>query len=162
MDSCHSPSTSASAHEVGHPHTYPKPHTQKQFTNFINISDLSLVRCFVPKSEEFVSEGIFSTVSLLLRTASWSHRYWISMCFALQARSAYHGQCCTGVNVQPNRDGSTQVFGKRLNSHRLCCCTVASVQLCFCGAGGDNALLFRPSLDQVLPVQNYAPADRLS
>ena len=27
VDSCHSPSTSASAHEVGHPHTYPKPHT---------------------------------------------------------------------------------------------------------------------------------------
>ena len=68
-------STSASAHEVGHLHTYPKPHTQKQFTNFINISDLSLVTCFVPKSEEFLSEGIFSTVNLLLRTASWSHKY---------------------------------------------------------------------------------------
>ena len=83
VDSCHSPSTSASAHEVGHPHPYQKPHTQKQFTSFINISDLSLVRCFVPKSVEFVSEGIFSTVSLLSQTASWSHKYWISMCFAL-------------------------------------------------------------------------------
>ena len=55
---------------------------KKQFTSFINISDLSPVRCFVPKSEEFVYEGIFSTVSLLLRTACWSHKYWISMCFA--------------------------------------------------------------------------------
>ena len=27
VDSCHSPSTSASAHEVGHPQTYPMPHT---------------------------------------------------------------------------------------------------------------------------------------
>ena len=27
VDSCHSPSTSASAHEVGHPLTYPRPHT---------------------------------------------------------------------------------------------------------------------------------------
>ena len=44
-----------------HPHTYPKPHTQKQFTSLINIFDLSLVKCFVPKSEEFVSEGIFSS-----------------------------------------------------------------------------------------------------
>ena len=43
----------------------------EQFTSFINISDFSLGRCFVPKSEELVSEGIFSTVSLLLRTASW-------------------------------------------------------------------------------------------
>ena len=65
VDSCHSSSNSTSAHEVGHPHTNPKPHTQKQFTSFINISDLSLVSCFVPKSEELVSEGIFSTVSLL-------------------------------------------------------------------------------------------------
>ena len=56
VDSCHSPATSARAHEVGHPHTY-KPHSQKQFTSFGNISGLSLVRCFVPKSEEFVSEG---------------------------------------------------------------------------------------------------------
>ena len=40
--------------------------------------------------------------------------------------------------MQPNRDGSTQVFGKRLNSHRLCCCTVASVQFCFGDAGGHN------------------------
>ena len=70
VDSCHSPSTSASAHEVVHPHPYPRPHTWKQFTSFINISNLSLVRCLVPKSEEFVSEGIFSTVSMLTRTAS--------------------------------------------------------------------------------------------
>ena len=27
VDLCLSPSTSASSHEVGHPHTYPKPHT---------------------------------------------------------------------------------------------------------------------------------------
>ena len=56
----------------------------------------------------------------------------------------------------------TQVFGKRLNSHRLYCCTVASVQLCFGGTGGLNALLPRPSLHQVLPVQDHAPADRFS
>ena len=125
--------------------------------------DLSLVRCFVPKSEEFVSEVIFSTVSLLLRTASWSHKYWISMCFALHKPVLLIiGQCRTGVNVQPNRDDSTQVFGECLNSHRLCCCAVASVQFCFDGAGGDNALLLRPSFDQVLPVQAHAPADRLS
>ena len=61
----------------------------------------------MPKPEEFVSEEIFSTVSLLLRTASSSHRYWISMCFALpQTRSACCGQRCTGVNVQPNRNDS--------------------------------------------------------
>ena len=36
------------------------------------------------------------------------------LCFA-QTRSAYCGQCCAGVNVQPNRNDSTQVFGKRLN-----------------------------------------------
>ena len=83
------------------------------------------------------------------------------LCFA-QARSAYHGKCCTGVSVQPNKDDSTQVFGKRLKSHRLCCCTVASLQFCVGGAGGDNALLPRPSLDQVLPVQNLFSADRLS
>ena len=46
------------------------PHAWKQLTSFIHISDLSLVRCIVPKSQEFVSEGIFSTVSLLLRTAT--------------------------------------------------------------------------------------------
>ena len=83
------------------------------------------------------------------------------LCFA-QPCSAYCWQCRTGVDVQPNSNDSTQVFGKRLNPHRLCCCTVASVQFCFCGAGGDTALLFRPSFDQVLPVQNHAPADRLS
>ena len=66
------------------------------------------------------------------------------------------------VNVQLNRNDSTQVFGKRLNPHRLCWCTIASVQFCFSGAGGDNALLLRPGLDQVLPVQDHAPADRLS
>ena len=77
------------------------------------------------------------------------------LCLA-QARSAFFGQCITGVNVQQNRNDSTQVFGKRLNPQRLCCCTVASVQFCFCGAGGDTALLFRPSFDQVLPVQNHA------
>ena len=27
VGSCHSTSTSASAHEVGHPHMYPRPHT---------------------------------------------------------------------------------------------------------------------------------------
>ena len=81
VKSCHFPSTSVREHEVGHPHTHPKPLTLKQFTSFISVSDLSLVRCFVPKSEEFVSEGIFPTVTLLLRTASWRHRYWISMCF---------------------------------------------------------------------------------
>ena len=66
------------------------------------------------------------------------------------------------VNVQSNRDGSTQVFGECLNCHRLCCCAVASIQFCFGGAGGDNALLLRPSFDQVLPVQDHAHADRLS
>ena len=45
--------------------------------------------------------------------------------------------------MQPNRNDSTQFL--------LCCCTVASVQVCFCGAGGDNALLLGPSLGQVLP-----------
>ena len=59
VDSCHSSSTSASGREVGHLHTYPKPHTWKQFTSLINISDISLVRCFVPKLDEFVSERIF-------------------------------------------------------------------------------------------------------
>ena len=57
VDSCHFPSTSASAHEVGHLHTYPKPHTQKQFTSPINVSYLSLVKCFGPRSEEFVPVG---------------------------------------------------------------------------------------------------------
>ena len=42
-----------------------------------------------------------------------------------QPCSAYCRQCRTGVDVQPNSDDSTQVFGKRLNSHRLCCCTAA-------------------------------------
>ena len=70
VDSCHPPSTSASAHEVGHLHTYPKPHAQKQFTSLINISDLSLVKCFVPRSEEFVSAVIFSTLSFPLRIAA--------------------------------------------------------------------------------------------
>ena len=46
------------------------------------------------------------------------------------------------VDVQPNRDGSTQVFGQ-----------VASVQFCFGGAGGHNALLLLPSLDQLLPMR---------
>ena len=86
----------------------------------------------------------------------------LTVLFFVQACPAYYGQCYTGVNVQPNRNDSTQVFGKRLNSHRLCCCTVASVQFCFGGAGGDSALLLRPNLDQVLPVQNHAPADGLS
>ena len=70
VDSCHAPSTSASAREVGRLRTNPETYTWKQFTSHINISDLSLVRCFVPKSEEFVSVGIFSTVSFPLRTAS--------------------------------------------------------------------------------------------
>ena len=139
-----------------------KPHTQKQFTSRINISNLSLATCLVPGSEEFVSVAIFSTVSFPLRTASWSHKcesWCVSLC---PTSSACERQCRTGVDVQPNRDGSTQVFGKRLNSHRLCCCTVASAQFCFGGAGGDNALLPRPSLDEVRPVQDHAPADRLS
>ena len=58
VDSCHSSSTSstsASAHQISHLHTYSKPHTWKQFTTLINITDLSLVRCFVPRSEEFIS-----------------------------------------------------------------------------------------------------------
>ena len=43
--------------------------------------------------------------------------------------------------MQPNRYGSTQVYGKRLDFHRLCCCTAASVQLCFGGGGGHDALV---------------------
>ena len=76
--------------------------------------------------------------------------------------STQFGQCCTGFDVQTNSDDSTQVFGKRLNSHRHCCCTAASLQFCFGGAGRLNALLLRPSLEHVLPVQDHAPADRFS
>ena len=73
-----------------------------------------------PKS----SPRIFSTVSFLLCTFLEPQVLNLGvLCFA-QARSASYGQCCTGVNVQPNRNDYTQVFGKRLNSHRLCCCTV--------------------------------------
>ena len=50
VSSCHSPPTSADTHEDVHPHTW------KQFTSLIHISDLSLVRCFVPTSDEFVLE----------------------------------------------------------------------------------------------------------
>ena len=157
-DSFYSPSTSACAHEVGHPHTYTKPHIWKHFTSFNNISDLSFVRCFVPKSKIFpflkdllhrqlvVADRLLEPLVLDLNV----------LCFS-QANSAYYGQCRTRVNVQSNRDDSTQVFGKRLNSHRLCCCTVASEQLCFGGALGDDALLLRTSLDQVLPVQDHGP-----
>ena len=81
VDPCHSPRPQPGVRKVADPLSQIQlegnlgsTHKQKQFTNLINISDLSLVRCFVPKSEEFVSEGIFCTVSLLLRTASWSHK----------------------------------------------------------------------------------------
>ena len=40
-------------------------------------------------------------------------------------------QPCYALDVQPNRDGSTQVFGKRLTSHRLSGGAVASEQFCF-------------------------------
>ena len=58
-------------------------HKHQQFTSLIIKSLLSRVNCFVPKSEEFVPGGICSTVSLLLRTSSWGHKCWISLCFAL-------------------------------------------------------------------------------
>ena len=74
-----------------------------------------------------------------------------------QARSANNGQRSTGVDVQPNLHGSTQV----LNRHRLSGGAVASVQFRFGWAGGHNALLLRPSLDQVLPMQDHAPSARV-
>ena len=67
-----------------------------------------------------------------------------------------HSQC------NPCGRNSTQVFGERLNSRRLCYCTVASVQFCLGGAGGQDTLLLRPRLDQGLPVQDHASADRVS
>ena len=58
----HLSSTSASVHERTYldlvaRDLFPKIHTKKQFTSLSNISDLSLLRCFVPRSEEFVSLG---------------------------------------------------------------------------------------------------------
>ena len=155
VDSCHAPSTSTSAHEVGHQHTYPKPHTKEQFTSFINIFDLSLVRCFVPKSEVCFRRDLLHHQLVVADRLLEPQVLNLDVFCLAQARSAYYGQCCTGVNVQPNRNDSTQVFGKRLNPHRLCCCTVASVQFCFGGAGGDNALLLRPGLDQMPPLTDF-------
>ena len=135
---------------------------RRSITSFINISDLSLVRCFVPRSEDcFRGDLLHRQLVVAVRLLEAQVLNFNVLCLA-QPSAAYDGQSCTGVNAQPNRDDSTQVFGKRLNSHRLCCCTVASVQFYFCGAGDDNALLFRPSLGQVLPVQDHAPTDRFS
>ena len=89
VDLCHSPSTSARSAQGRLSTDSTRGQTWVVFTSRSSsrassiVPDLSLVRCFVPKSEEFVSEGIFSTVSLMLRTASWRHKCWISMCFAL-------------------------------------------------------------------------------
>ena len=138
-------------------------HKQKQFTSLINITG-SLARevlraqvgrvCF---GRDLLHRQLVVTDRLL--EPQVLH---LDVLYFAQARSAYYGQCRTGVDVQPNRDGSTQVFGKRLNSHRLSGAAAASVQFCFGGAGGHNALLLRPSLDQVLPVQDHAPANRCS
>ena len=76
------------------------------------------------------------------------------MCFAL-TKPVLHIMDSAALESMCSRTGA-QVFGECLNSHRLCCCAVASVQFCFGGAGGDNALLLRPSFDQVLPVLDHA------
>ena len=137
-------------------HTYPRPHTWKQFTSFTNISDLSLVRCFVPKSEEFVSDRIFSTISFLLRTASWSRG--ALPCpspFCLLWTVLHWSQCAAELErLYPGLWQTPEPPSTLLQ--------VASIQFCFGGAGGDNALLLRPGLDQVLPVQDHASADQLS
>ena len=133
VDSCHS--SSVRTRLVIRTRIQSLIQRERQPTSFINISDLPLMRCFVPKSEEFVSEEIFSTVSSLLRTAScpfclsWTVPHW-NQC-AVESGRLYPGLWQTP------------------ELHRLCCCTVASVQFCFGGAGGDTALLLRPSLDQV-------------
>ena len=62
VDSCHSPSTSTSAHEVG------------LLAHVSKASYIEAVHELHQHLRLFVCE-IFSTFSLLLRTASWSHRY---------------------------------------------------------------------------------------
>ena len=90
-------------------------HKWKQFTSLINISDLSLVKCFVPKSEELVSEGIFLTVNRQLVVAD-----------RLLEREVLD----LGV-LRFDQARSTQVLGDCLNPHRLSGGAVASVQFRF-------------------------------
>ena len=150
VDPCHSPSTSASgrgwpfAHvsrvsgveAVHEPHEHLRPLACEMFRAQVRRVHLGgdLLHCEFPAAHRLLEPQVLNLDVLRF----------------VQPCSAHERHCCTGVDVQPNRDGSTQVFGKRLNSHRLCCCTVASVQFCFGGAGGHNALLLRSRFDQML------------
>ena len=158
VDSCHFPSPSTSAHEVG------------LLAHESKASYIEAVHELHQHLRPFACEMLCAQVRRVCFRRDLLHHQLVvadrlleqqvlnldALCLA-QARSAHYGQCCTGVSVQPNWNDSTQVFGKRLNLHRLFCCTVASIQFCFGGAGGDNAWLLRPGLDQVLPCRIMPP-----
>ena len=82
-----------SAHEI--PSFFREPHTWNQLTSLLHRQLVVADRLLEPQVLNFNV-----------------------LCFA-QALSAYYGQCRTGVDAQPHRHGSTRVFGRRLNSHRL-------------------------------------------
>ena len=117
----------------------------------------------MPRSEEFVSKEIFSTVKLVVAdrllgatSIEFQCAFALPKPVLLIIDSAALESMCSRIGTTLPRS-----LAKRLNSHRLCCCTVASVQFCFGCAGGCSALLLRPGLDQVFPVQDHASADRL-
>ena len=113
VDLCHSPSTSANAHEVGHPHTYPKPH----FTSLINISDLSreMLRAPVGKvcfGGDLLHRQLVVTDRLLEpQVLDLDVLRFAQALFCLIIDSAALESMCSRIGT------ATQVFGKRLNSH---------------------------------------------
>ena len=112
------------------------------------------VRCFVHESKEYVSERILSTVSLLLRTTSWSHKCWISMCFALP-KPVLPIMDNAALESMRGRIGTAPP--KSLANAP----TVASVLFCFGGAGGKNVLLHHPGLDIVCLVPSPRQQERV-
>ena len=127
VDLCHSPLTSASAHEVGDPHTYLK-------ASYVEAVH-ELHRHLLP----FACEMLRAQVRRVCSPGDLLHRQLVVADRLLEPQVPE--KQCALLCPKPvllvmdsaalDRNDSTQVFGKRLNPHRLCCCTVACVQFCF-------------------------------
>ena len=94
--SCHSPSNSR---EVG------DPHTEQQFASLINISDLSLVVCFAPKSEVRLSKDLLHGEFAVARRLLEPQTLRISKCLALP-----------GPILLTTDNGALESLSKRIDS----------------------------------------------
>ena len=180
VDFCHSPSTSASVHEVDIPHTYPTldagdtPPLMKFLASsrsFIHTSSsrasstsrISRSRSTLIPRQWSSSRWIFSTLSLPLRTAYRSHKSWDLDLLRFTLPSpvlVIKKKCRSGVDAQANRARlcpslwRTPELPSALMLH-------GSQRAVLPQWSGATALLLRPGFDQARSMQDHASTDLL-